>query len=224
METRQHYITTTLVAICLLAPVASVQAAIKCWQNKDNVRECGQAVPPEYSQQRIEVLNSKGVVIKVIERARTPEEQAEFRRQENIHKAKARAIAAKKRKDLILIQTYTTEKDLLLARKQNLRAVEGIISITENNTKTLEDNLNILKKRAANYERAGEQLSEDLLADMENLRTQIQDNKDFTRKKLQAKQLTEARFDADLKRFRELKGIKPAQNDSKKQTSAVVKP
>jgi len=216
MEMKQHYITTALVAICLLAPIPSVQAAIKCWQNKDNIRECGQVVPQEYSQQRIEVLNSKGIVVKVIERARTPEELAEFRRQEDIRKAKEREIAAKKRKDLILIQTYTTEKDLLLARKQNLHAVESIISSTNSNTKTLEENLKILEKSAADYERSGEQLPEDLLNDMARLKIQVKDNQDFISKKIQAKKETEEKFDADLKRFRELKGIKPAQNDSKK--------
>ena len=49
----------------LLIPATSAHATIKCWKNKDNVRECGQAVPQEYSQQRIEVINSKGIVIKV---------------------------------------------------------------------------------------------------------------------------------------------------------------
>ena len=40
---------------CVLATLflltAPVQAAIKCWTNKDGVRECGNVVPPEYSQE-----------------------------------------------------------------------------------------------------------------------------------------------------------------------------
>lgn len=213
---QKHYVTTILLCAGLFVLNTPAHAAIKCWQNKDNIRECGQIVPQEYSQQRIEVLNSKGVVVRVIERARTPEEQVEYLRQQELQKAKQRELAAKKRKDLILLQTYTTEKDLLLARKQNLRAIDGIISITESNTKTIEENLAVLKKRAADYERAGEQPSQELLTEMENLKSQVHDNKDFTRKKLQAKQLIEAKFDADLKRFRELKGIKPGKASNKK--------
>ena len=81
MKMRKHHIKIIFVTICLLTPITSAQAAIKCWVNKDKVRECGQSVPPEYSQQRIEVINDKGIVIKVIERTKTPEELAEFRRQ-----------------------------------------------------------------------------------------------------------------------------------------------
>lgn len=213
---KKHYLTTILLAIFLLAPLSSAQASMKCWQNKDNIRECGQVVPPEYAQQRIEVLNSKGVVIKVIERARTPEEMAEYRRQEEIRKAKELEKAARKRKDLILLQTYTKEEDLLLARKQNLRAVEGIIDITNSNTKTLEENLKVLEKRAADYERSGEQPSKDLLADMQSLRTQIKDNQDFISKKVLAKKKIEEKFDADLERYRKLKGIKPSSQTNTK--------
>ena len=165
-------------------------------------------VPPEYAQQRIEIINNKGIVIKVIERTKTPEELAEFRRQEEIRKAKEREIAAKKRKDLVLLQTYTTEKDLLQARKQNLRAVEGIIDVTNNNTKILERNLKTLEKQAADYERTGQQPSEELVREIENLESQIKDNQDFINKKILAKNETEAKFDADLKRFRELKSMK----------------
>ena len=208
MEMRKHKITISLVAFCLLAPITSAQAAIKCWVNKDKVRECGQAVPPEYAQQRIEIINSKGIVIKVIERTKTPEELAEFRRQEEIRKAKELEIAAKKRKDLVLLQTYTNEDDLLLARKQNLRAVEGIIDVTNSNTKILKQNLNTLEKQAADAERAGQQPSKDLVKEMDNLKRQIKDNQEFIDKKMVAKKETEAKFDADLNRFRELKGVK----------------
>ncbi|MGD8524953.1 MAG: hypothetical protein PVJ63_01795 [Thioalkalispiraceae bacterium] len=210
---KSRYLTLSLIVISLLAPLSASQAAVKCWKNKEGVRECGQAVPPEYSQQRIEILNSKGVVVKVIERAKTPEELEEFRRQEKLRKAREREKAAQKRRDLILLQTYTTEKDLLLARKQNLRAVEGIISITNSNTSTLKENLKVLEKRAADFERAGEQPPEDLLKDMENLKSQIRDNEEFISKKVQALQETEKKFDADLKRFRELKGIQPPSDE-----------
>ena len=208
MEMKYRYLTVALLTISFLLPMGSAQANIKCWINKDGVRECGQAVPQEYSQKRIEVINSKGIVVRIIP---AKEELDEIRRQEKLRKAEERKKAAARRKDLILLQTYTTERDLLLSRKHNLQAVDGIINITNSNTNTLKENLTTLEKRAADYERNGEQIPDELLRDMANLKSQIKDNEEFIVKKKLAKQATEAKFDADLKRFRELKGITPAQ-------------
>ena len=47
---------------------------IKCWHNKDGVRECGNAVPPEYAQQQSEEKDKSGLTVKTQERAKTQEE------------------------------------------------------------------------------------------------------------------------------------------------------
>ncbi len=54
--------------------LASVPAAaIKCWTNKDGIKECGNVVPPEYSQQETTQINKTGIVTGKTERAKTPE-------------------------------------------------------------------------------------------------------------------------------------------------------
>lgn len=204
--------------VIMLIPFNSVLAEIKCWHNKDNVRECGQAVPPEYSQQRIEVINNKGITVKVYP---AKEELDEIRRQKKLKEAEERKKAAKRRQDLILLQTYTTENDLLLAKKQNLQAIDAIIELTGGNTNVLKNDLKELEKNAADFERSGEKPPAQLINDMDNLKRQIKDNEEFIEKKKLAKQQTSDKFDADLKRFRELKGIKSGE---KKEASAAVKP
>ena len=212
MDMKHRILLFSLLGSFLVA-ATSVHAAIKCWKNKDGVRECGQAVPQEYSQQRIEVINKKGIVINVIP---AKEELDEIRRQKELQKIEDLKKAAKRRKDLILLQTYTTEDDIMIARKQNLQAIDSIIDLTNSNTKVLKSDLTEREKNAADYERNGEKVPEDLLKEMENLKRQIKDNEDFIEKKKQAKEATNSKFDSDLKRFRDLKGIKPA--------SAAVKP
>lgn len=203
--------------VTMLIPFTPALAEIKCWHNKDNVRECGQAVPPEYSQKRIEVINSKGITVKVYP---AKEELDEIRRQKKLQEAEERKKAAKRRQDLILLQTYTTENDLLLAKQQNLRAIDAIIELTDGNTNVLKDDLKELEKNAADFERSGEKPPAQLITDMDNLKRQIKDNQEFIEKKKLAKQQTSDKFDADLRRFRELKGI----TSGKKETSAAVKP
>ncbi len=191
-----------LASLFLLSDGSLAGARIKCWVNKEGVRECGQFVPPEYAQQRIEIVNERGIVVEVIEAAKTKEQLAK-------EAAERRRLAEQRRRDEILLNTFTTERDLELARKSRIQAIESIIAITNSNTRSLKAALTKVQKRAADFERAGEEPPKELFEEMESLRRQIKDNEEFVAKKQRDIIALEKRFDADLKRFRELKGIKP---------------
>ncbi len=191
---------------CLIISSASLSAReIRCWQNHENIRECGFVVPPEFSQQRIEVLNERGLVIKILPAAKTKAELAEIARQKKIEQKKQRQIAKRKRKDHILLQTYTTERDLRIGHENKVAAIKSIIDITGSNTRSLQHNLAKLQKRAADYERSGQATPDILTADMQNLLRQIKDNDDFIRKKQQDLINLSKQYDADLARYRLLK-------------------
>jgi len=194
----------------LLAAQSPASASdIQCWMNKEGVRECGAMVPPEYAQQRVEVINDKGLVIKVYPRARTPKE-LEAARQAALEKKKAKQReVARKRQDLILLRTFTTERDIEMSRKSKVDAIKGIIDITNSNTRTLQNNLQGLQKKAADYERSGIKPPLSLVDDMNSLKGQIKDNDSFVTKKQQAIIRLEKKYDNDLVRFRELKRVRP---------------
>ena len=191
---------------CFIMSSTSLSARdIKCWRGHGNIRECGTVVPPEFSQQRIEVLNERGIVIKVLPAAKTKEELAEIARQEKIAQKKQQQIAEQKRKDNILLQTYTTERDLRISHENKMAAIKSIIDITGSNTRSLQKNLAKLQKRAADYERSGQSIPKMLTADMENLMRQIKDNDEFIAKKQQALIDLSKQYDADVERYRLLK-------------------
>ena len=196
----------TILTICLILASPELSAReIKCWQGHDNIRECGTVVPPEFSQQRIEILNEQGVVIKVMSAAKTKAELAEIARLKKIEQKKQQRITEQKRKDNILLQTYTTEKDLIIDHKDKTTAIKSIIDITNSNTHSLQKNLGRLQKRAADYERSGQSMPEILTRDMDNLLRQIKDNDEFIAKKQQAMIALSKQFDVDLARYRLLK-------------------
>ena len=103
-------------------------------------------VPPEYSQQRVEVVNDKGQIIKVYPRALTPKELEAEKLAKIERQKEQRKVIEKKRQDLILLRTFTTERDLELSRQSKVEAIKGIIDITSSNTKTLQKNLLELQK------------------------------------------------------------------------------
>ncbi len=178
---------------------------IKCWQGHENIRECGAVVPPEFSQQRIEILNEHGIVTKVIPAAKTKAELAEIARLKKLEQKRQQRITEQKRKDNILLQTYTTERDLVIDNESKATAIKSIIDITNSNTHSLQKNLGRLQKRAADYERSAQNMPEILTADMENLLRQIKDNNDFIAKKQQALIELSKQFDIDMARYRLLK-------------------
>ncbi len=203
--------------VFLLSPLfcssAAIAGSIKCWTNDEGVRECGSAVPPEYSQKRVEVINERGMVVDVKERAKTKEElAAEKREAERLGKLKQeeqRRQEERRLRDTILLNTFTTERDLKISYDDKIEAIRGIIEITDTGTKALKQNLEGVRKKAANYERAGEKPPEKIINEMESLKRQIRENDDFIARKQENIQHLQQQYEADLKRFRELKGITP---------------
>ncbi len=191
---------------CLILCSTSLSARnIKCWQGHEKIRECGSSVPPEFSQQRIEIMNERGIVIKIIPAAKTKAELAEIKRLKKIEQIKQQRITEQKRKDNILLQTYTTERDLKLGHEDKMLAIRSIIDITNSNTRSLQKNLTKLQKRAADYERSGQTMPKVLTVDMNNLLRQIKDNDEFIAKKQQTMINLIKYYDADMERYRLLK-------------------
>ena len=211
MEARNLSHLGTLVCLLSLLFVspASLAGSIKCWVNKDGVRECGYTVPPEYSQQRIEIMNQRGIVVDVKEAAKTKEQLAEEARLEKLKKEELRRQEQARLRDTILLNTFTTERDLKISYDDKIAVVMGHIDISNTGTRTLNDNLKDAQRRAANHERAGEKVPENLLAEIETLKRQLKDNGDFVARKMSEIKALNEQYESDLKRFRELKGITP---------------
>ena len=86
----------------------------------------------------------------------------------------------------------------------------GHIDISNTSSRTLNDSLKDAQRKAANYERAGEKIPESVLEEMNSLKRQLKDNAEFTAQKLGEIKGLNQQYEADLKRFRELKGITPS--------------
>jgi len=204
---------------CLLSLLfwtpATMAGSIKCWTNKDGVRECGATVPPEYSQQRVEIMNERGIVVEVKEAAKTKEQLEEEARLAKLKQEELRRQEEARLRDTILLQSFTTERDLKISYDGKIAVNRDIIDITNTGTRTLNENLNNTRTKAANYERAGEKPPESLLEEINSLKRQIMDNDEFIARKQEEIKALERQYEADLKRFRELKGITPQTNAAK---------
>lgn len=200
----------SIILLSYLASVPAVMAgSIKCWTNTDGVRECGYSVPPEYSQQRIDILNERGIKVDVKEAAKTKEQLKEDARLAIIKQEELKREEAARLRDTILLNSFTTERDIKISYDDKIEVVNGIVEITNSGTRSLQQKLQAVEKKAANYERAGETTPEDVLNQINNLKRQLKDNDKFIAQKEGEIKVLKQNYEADLKRFRELKGIKP---------------
>lgn len=201
--------TLAILAASLLVSAAPATAAIKCWTNAEGVRECGNAVPPEYAQQRTRTLNERGITVNVRERARTAEELAEERRRaEEAARQQAeeeRRLAKQAAYDNVLLSTFTTEEELIASRDRKLAAIEATIEVTKLSVQNIRDSMRSYQRRAADLERGGRPIPDDLKADIGNLQQQIDSKHEYVANKEKEMEALKAKYAGDLARFRELK-------------------
>ena len=203
------YKTFILGILSLIVCQPSIAAAkFKCWTNDEGVKECGSYVPSEFSQKRIETRNESGRVVEVTKRAKTKKELAEIERLAELKKIEDAKIAEQKKKDDILLKTFTGERDINLLRDSKVNVIEGIITVTNSNNKALQKKLEKLQKSAANIERRGKKPPANILEDIKEIENRIRNNNKSIATKREEQKVIKEKFAKDLEHFKKLKSKK----------------
>jgi hypothetical protein len=201
-------ITMALISMSLVVISTSAQAQtrIKCWENSDGVRECSKNVPPEYSQQGHEEINTRGITVETSDRAKTDEERAEEDRlatiQEEEDKRKAQAAA----QDKILLYTYSNTDDIQMASNGKIAVLESNIKLATKRKEKIQANLDKDTATAAAEELAGKQPSEDLLTDIKSLERQARDLDKFVADRRLEQEAIKKDYAEKIVRYNELTG------------------
>jgi len=196
---------SSIAVISLLMAQPATAGKFKCWTNNDGVKECGSYVPAEYSQKRIETRNESGRVIDVDKRAKTKAELAEIVRLAKLKKIEDEKIAAQKKEDDILLNTFSSERDINMLRDSKVNVIEGIITVTQSNNKALRKKLEKLQNKAANIERRGKKPHQRVLDDIKAIEKRIHKNVKSIKLKHAEQKTIRAKFNKDLEHFKELK-------------------
>ncbi len=119
------------VSTVLLSCSLSAQAKMYKWVDDEGQMHFGDKIPTKYLVKEHDELNEHGVRVKHKAAAKTPEEKAEARRIKYEQKKAALIVKKKKQRDRVLLDTYTTERDLIVARDSRLDAVGSQIQLAE---------------------------------------------------------------------------------------------
>jgi len=201
------FVPTLLLGITLLAMSAPGTASPKMYRWVDNQGNVfyGDKIPPEYAQQGNKELSEQGVVVKTNAPPKTDAQRAEEQRQAQIQAEKDRIIKEKNAHDRMLLNTFSTEDDLVMTRNGKVAAIDAMINATKSRNESLKKSLISLRASAAERERNGQRIPDKLRKEIAAMQTQIRDNINYIASKQREQEQLRTQFETDLDRFRELK-------------------
>jgi hypothetical protein len=190
----------------LLAQSAAAQARIFCCQDDKGTKVCGDFLPPVCQGRAYEERDGKGFIAKQVEAPLTPEQLAK-REAENAKKAEeAKKAAEERRRNLALLATYSSEKDIISARDRALAEVEK----NQKQSQARLDEANKKKKKidADREFYKGKPLPEDVKAQVRDNEKEIAAQSAAVAAKVKEAAEVRARFEEERKRYLELTGKK----------------
>ena len=203
-----------LVLLALVAVGAEAQSdkqkKLYRWVDKNGQVHYGDSVPAEYAEQDRDVLNKQGVAVSREEGTITPEEAAAMAAADKA----ARDEQKRKLRDRVLLQTYQSTKELETLRDNRLDLVDAQLTIQEQSLSNLRAQRRQIERQASrfapmNQEAGAPPMPDDVIADLERSANDIQTQEANLERRRQERENIRLTFEADIKRYEELRSIKP---------------
>lgn len=194
----------------LLLPSLSI-AQFYRWVDEDGRVYYSDKLPAADAGKAHDQVNESGIPLESFERATTAAERAAQRAEEEKlaaeRKAQAAAEARQRAKDKILLDTFSTEADLLYTRNDRLTAIDSLIKLTQSNNVRLQERLQVSRDTESRLTQANREIPQNILDTTQSLLAQIEKNNLYITAQKQKYAEISAEFDRDLQRYRELKGL-----------------
>lgn len=193
-----------IVGLTLSFPVA---AKLYKWVDDNGITHYGETIPPEYAgKDRVE-LNKEGRVIKNDE-VMTPERRRAKELEDEKVRQDTNAALEQKRRDQMLINTYSSVNEIDLAHKRSLQQVDARINVLNSYLKSANEKLLALQTEADNDTKTNKKIPDSLQEDLQDAQDRLIKLQHDLEKPNAQKAALEARFAADRARYIELTGKK----------------
>lgn len=199
------------ITAALLCGSFAVQAKMYKWVDEKGQVHFGDRIPVKYQLKAHEEINESGIVLKSNAAAKTAEEK---RIEKQLAKERAAALQKekqKKQRDRVLLDTYTTERDLLLARDSRLDAVTSQIKLAESIMRDSNKKIASLEKRVQVIKDSNREVPADLYKQIEREKQQIAVHKEVKAGHVNRRDMVSKQFNGYIKRFKTLKAAQKMQ-------------
>ncbi|MGI9272461.1 MAG: DUF4124 domain-containing protein [Woeseiaceae bacterium] len=199
-----------VITVFLLLPlVASAQQRpLYSWVDDDGVIHYGDSIPAEFADKPKNVVNEHGVTVGHIRGKKTPEEIEAERIAAEVELQKELQMRA----DRALLATYQTVDEIEMHRDRRIELFQAQSRVTELYLRNLNRRLSQLKQESGRFrpyssDPSAEMVDPKLIQEIKETESTISRHK----KNLSRYQQDEAdiieRFDGDIHRFKDLKGL-----------------
>ncbi len=169
-----------------------------CWKNNADIRECGDSIPPQYSQGGFE--RCEGGSCEYVSPAPTQEEIAEIQRQKELEIERKQ----QEKKDQALLAFFSSENDIEEARSALLNTIQGQIQSIQTILDGLKANLHDLEKSyelsKKNSDVSEQQLSA-IQRNIDSIKKRIEDTQETLQSKQDEKNKINSEYDAYKQHF-----------------------
>ena len=170
MRLRLNILIFTLAASLLATPVI---AKLYRWVDADGKVHYTDKLPPSQVNKARTELNKRGIQVRQVDRAKTAEELAQEKELKRLIKEREKLIERQKAEDRVLLRTFRSEDDIIMAQDGKLAAIDVMIQIAISNIKQAKTQLVNMQNSAASQERRGKKPSKKLLREIASSRQHL---------------------------------------------------
>ncbi len=197
-----------LLGICFIfAAALSINAEAKLfkWVDNNGTTHYGEVVPPEYANKQRDTLKDSGLIQKRPEKIdpatiRAKEEAEQQRKVDN------QALMEQQRRDSALLNTYSNEKEIDMARDRSLVLIQARIDSNNMLIKSSQNSLDQLKVEADERVKTGKKIPKSLADDMAQTEARVARYNAELKKSQDDLNEVKTRFENDKALYRKLKG------------------
>jgi hypothetical protein len=192
-----------LAAALALCGAGSAVAATYKWVDDQGVVHYSDKVPPEAINKGATVLDKQGRPTKKIEPAPTPDQIKAKAAAEEQQRTLAKSLEEQARKDRALMQSYTNEEEIDVARNRALATIDTQVKAAQGYTADLTRRQQDLKKKKASY--GDKPVPIELDRELNTVDVELSRQSALIKQKSEEVAVVNAKYDTDKKRWEEIK-------------------
>jgi hypothetical protein len=207
-----RFILLTFSAV-LMSVAFSVHAKLYKWVDEDGQVHFGDRIPTKYLVKEHDELNEQGVKVKHKEAAKTAEEKAEEKRLQEERKIAELAEQKKRQRDRVLLDTYTTVRDLVVARDSRLDAVDSQIRLAETIILDANKKIESMEKQVTEIKATNREVPVDLYNRIDREKQQVTVQTKVMESHKKRRDEIALQFNGYIDRFKDLKAEQQARRE-----------
>lgn len=190
--------------LSMLCFSSTVLANTYKWVDEHGKTHYGDTIPAQYAGQGTSEMDKKGLIIKKTPAALSPDQRKAQEGALASQKVEALKVMERSRKDKALLNTYSTEQEIDMARDRNLTQIDLAAQSDQVRQKSAQTRLTKFRNQSYDLIRAKKAVSAELKQDIENAEKEVAQINATLRQHLQNKEAARTRFEGDKTRYRDL--------------------